>query len=1807
MTLVKRLRLFFKTKVSGYLTRDGRWVDLHFDKRPTRKPTIAHGPSAVPAESTTDSGLAVPQERSQLNLLSVLDLPSRKRKLFKKPETASTRPDTDIPVSQSDGPEQETQAAEDASTRLDYGRSWDKVSKALPKFGAQETWTPSQRKKANEAAKEILECVDVTTGKDNRPLTAKEQRSRLERLTKSDKVPKNWRTKLAAYSGQGGIGDSLNEYYTPPNVAAAMWNLLSRMGLQTGHVLEPSAGTGVFQETKPHGVKMTAVEWDKTASTVNALLHPDDDVVHSSLEDFVTADMKKYDAVIGNVPFGVRGAIAVSDKPELSTAEQYFLDTALDKTKDGGVVSLIVPHGIATNQTTRVFRQRVMAKAEILAVHRMPNTAFAHSGTGVVTDILVLRKRPQEVAGALGILEKKDLQALGAWDGPWMDAAILDDPARGFLHGTAQTNWRGGVDVGGSMDGIPSKIAQTPITSQPLSLSLEMIQQQVQDRPDLLKKANWAAKKNPYPELANGTTRLINGVLYVLQGEPRRWHKADEIGPGVQYTKDSKEGLALELGQRLKYMADGYASGSDFSKLDIAALRGAVLGYVSAHGNPSGDTVLAEMAARDPRFYPLLVAVDADGQPSSLLRGEMSGRALGVTNTKDFDEVMRILLNGDGRNVSLQDIAVNWTGGTDSDEENHEEIVKKLYGSDRYAMNLDGTMWGTRDDLLSGDLYPKRDAMSIAISAMPDSPVRHKLEQQLAWLDDSLAPKSMEEFEVSLRSGWMPPEILGEFLTSKAYAYGEKNKSDIRYVVDFNDGVYNITNVGQGQGYLNGIYHDYLNRLSMKEKEWNQIVDLEKEFQTWLATSPHRSTIEDLYNRLYNGYRPKRYGMQEVPLPGWNPERTLNAYQHPALRWAIEEGKGIISYDVGLGKTPMAIALVKALKSQGKVQRPLIVVPKSLTANWAAEIEAFAPGSSVLIIGETHTRDKDGKLKARADSPEDRHKKWHQMMQGSYDYVLVTAPAFEEIDVDPITKGEYVNQDFWVKRSKKLDKATPRHVREIQERYQQAMANKDFQKRTNAVYFNDLGIDCLIGDEFHAYKNLFEAHNRFGEKPKFLGGSGFAKRSLDMQHKCKWVRDHNGNRGVFELTATPTKNSPLEIYSMLSHIAPELFEQRGIRNQEEFIDRYCEIEKRQILNSLGGIEEMPVVTGFKNMNELRTIMGRYIYRKTAVDVGLQIPEKDEHSHYVAMTPEQESVYSDLRALGMNQKAKDSGEAHIFSLMDKMSKASMDLSLLDPEKYAKADSPKYASIVKHVKEGVAEGGQVIFADQVDVHQKLKAQLIKSGIKEDQIGIINAQVCKDSAKRQNVADDFVSGKLKVVIGNTATMGEGVNLQKFTTDIHHADQPWEPASIQQRNGRGIRQGNKLKSVRVHNYFAKKSFDGYRYQTVAGKRDWMDQLWHGADRLENLSAKGLNISRDDFTIMMADDPDKARVELAKNKDAQLEKYKAVKQDEAISKFRMLMHLKRNHAALENKETKSAAMLHYRVQKMTDELKSDAHFLHKDLLNESRPILMTKTSLPIFQGGIYEMSAKDDAPAKMGKHAMWRVTAVDLDKQEVTMRPVGHISISVHANDDYTCKVDELSTGMKMGKAVTQHEELKMAIASMRHPSGLASYPEALIADMEPEIQERLRTMMAAPKEQDYSKPYGEQRKELWTISASGTMQKLFPGHKEDAEAATFILPTSKYMPNLVKRVVEEKDDALRYGGSYGGRRKHSSASSYYANALNEIVGWEKAHALVVEYRKQAKQSRESGKVFTPQDFKSQIVLSKARVTLKFKESANG
>src|SRR5690606_23900437 len=339
-------------------------------------------------------------------------------------------------------------------------------------------------------------------------------------------------------------------------------------------------------------------------------------------------------------------------------------------------------------------------------------------------------------------------------------------------------------------------------------------------------------------------------------------------------------------------------------------------------------------------------------------------------------------------------------------------------------------------------------------------------------------------------------------------------------------------------------------------------------------------------------------------------------------------------------------------------------------------------------------------------------------------------------------------------------------------------------------------------------------------------------------------------------------------------------------------------------------------------------------------------------HLVDMTPKQQEVYAALREMAEEASAKDAtGDAHIFSIMDKMTKAALDLELLDPETYKGANSPKYAELAKHVKEGLKDGAQIVFSEFVESHDKIVAALVDAGVPRERIGVINAKVAGSAVKRQNIADALNNGKLDVVIGN-ATMAEGLNLQKRTTDIHHLDIPWTPAAIQQRNGRGLRQGNLNKAVRIHSYLSRGSFDGYRYQSVSAKKDWQELLWNGGNRVENLAREG-NLSREEMRIMLAADPEEARRKFEADKAAARQRYDAGQRAEANQAFLRFQEMKRSYAGLKNKNTASAQRLRQRIEAARKALLNNKYFSAKHALDSDTDVLIEPQTGSALQAGV--------------------------------------------------------------------------------------------------------------------------------------------------------------------------------------------------------------------------------------------------------------
>lgn len=1437
---------------------------------------------------------------------------------------------------------------------------------------------------------------------------------------------------MRQYSGNGGCGDSLNEFYTDEGVAASMWHVAARLAGPVGTAFEPSCATGVFLHTAPAGYRVTGVEMDPISQACAVALHGDRHEIMEpqSLERFSRSDGgRQFGVVIGNPPYGPRGSLAKDDKPRLASAETYFIDTAIDKCQPGGIIALVVPASVLNNKNGRAFRERMLRKAEFLGAQRMPNTAFEASHTDVTADIIWLRKRADDVAGALMTVDKDTLKAVGVWDPEFLSGDYFKWRGAANVFGKEGTAMRAFGEiyaVTGSMAGVAERLRDFephPVGTTP---TVQDIVAALGSDEAAVKKALGGALVRPYAVGRDGDTKVVDGVTYVLRGRPLRWHNV----------ADMLEHEAVSEARPLAQMIERATAGQD---VDNDALAAAVQAYVARHGIPVKNKDLVAAADHDKVLHKLIGAVAPDGTLSDAVRGTRAAVVASSVETA----AATLAAESETGGFTLGELSVR----SGKPLKDLDDLVFASAGFAFDGIKGGQGFWTTMDAYLTGDLWTRLDAARHALTVKgiaEDPALAAKLQLQVKRLEETIAPKCLEDVEIMLNSAFLPTDLIESWMDSKVAELRAKDPKSQYYAdmkparVTFKDGIYTVTG---GDGY-HGTLVKYLNRDGVRQDDMPTINKWNEEFKKWILSSDRRDEIEDLYNRKFRGFVDREWSQAPIDVPGLDTDggrRAPNAYHWDSLRWALHKGKGIIADDVGLGKTLRGLMLARLAKLNGKAQKPTFVVPKSVLANWVAEADLWFPGSRILVIGETYTRDKDGNLKSKPDTAAERNRKYHDLAQNDYDFVFINRDSFNELDLDPATKDHYMEQDFWVQRGKALGNAGDKRVRKVREQFEQGQAKREFDKKTDAVYFNDLPIDMLIMDEGHAYKNLYAAKQRFGESPKFLGGQGQSNRAFDLSFKTAWLRDKNQGKGIYMLTATPTKNSPLEIYSMLSYVAPEEFARCGIRNSEEFLERYCEFGRELISTTGQGVEEALVTKGFKNVNELTAIMAKYVKRRTAAEVGLVIPTAQEEKHLVDMTASQQAVYAGLRAELEAAKDGDAeGTAHIFSIMDRMAKAALDPGLLDLKTYAAAPiSPKIAACATQAAAGAKEGGQVIFCEAVDAHEKIAEALVAAGVPRDRIGVMNGQVASSSAARQTLSDKFNAGKLDVIIGNKI-MEEGVNLQKRTADIHHLDTPWDPATFQQRNGRGVRQGNKRGTVRVHPYLSRGSFDGYRYQSMAAKKDWQTELYSGADRIENLN-KG-KISRDDMMIAMAADPDAAREKILGDKQAAQERIAATGRVDAAQEFVRFQSMSRSLRGLKNKDTAAGQRLRVQIDRAKTKLAANRFFKAKGALDSNEDVLINPGTGDTVQRGMALECDEAD-----GTKSRWVVTGVDSEAQTVSMRPYANTT----GHGGTIVSVDKLANGVKEFEfnAAAEADEVttKLTAAAEAKMAGIKSHPEAM------------------------------------------------------------------------------------------------------------------------------------------------------------------
>jgi hypothetical protein len=1592
-----------------------------------------------------------------------------------------------------------------------------------------------QRKKVNQAALDLL-------------AQGKTEYSPEEMIT------------LAQYSGKGGLGKdtgSINEYYTRADVAAHVVSQLRAAGFVGGTLLEPACGTGVFL----HGVKDDSavlpigVDISKDSSAIAAALNPHADVSHARFERFLLDNPDtQLDGITGNIPFGpcqMSGddndmAASAAFRDKYKTAEALFLTEGMKRLKPGGVMSVVVPHGVTTGSQHQKLRAELCKHGRVIGVQRLPGDAFEHTGTATVTDVLVMQKHPDSIADAIARGDKDTL--LAVTDSSFIGGSYFEDNPDHVLGSVEETTnqWGGkAFKVNGS-----TEAALTRGKAQTLS-------------PSVTYEGLEGVTATPEDGVPIGSTKSINGRQYRFEGDPPRWHRVDEEPTepvslaAEDYGHDTLEAVheaIRDVGKRMAIApehltnhlnlvkADGLLSGPDLAGLkaahtamnsgkageqgkiiyamvlahhlralqdggadgaDIRQGLGMLMAYKEQYGSAAGDRTLTRLALDYPALLSLQGAFRDDGSisdywanPSALKNQEE--RTAGSAGAAAGEAYRAYGANP----VELSQVREFFPSDLPDDEFKAKVLADPTIGySNGQFMPIQHLIKGDGFELMD-DLQAQRD------ESAPGSAEQRKLQEQVDLVRSKMQLRTFEDLPVNIWNvgSWIPVQAFNEFCSTmgiqlQVEATGDGKFEPTRFAEDkknkLNQGLLAVLN-GQKIRANTTAEKGYLMKDALK--------DFQADFKDWLAATPYRDEIEDTYNRAFNARLDTEYSGDPLDIQGFDQSggKRLHDYQCSTVRQMADQGRGIISLGVGLGKTATAIALAMHLKQQGRVKKNGFVVPKSVLANWVKELKFWAPDASVMVLGmsqqywkdgseayevpgyqmamvgdkpqtfkdgspklrlvgdlkgmvllttgkgkaETYATDEQGNyllfdeedsdkpLKQReytAISPEDlransvplygggenlpvkdeqgnfvlfadgdrdrqnpipftgaalkkdgilsmvsddaatKERKMQQTAQNAFDVVLMSEPVFQRINLTPEKYQEYVGdtvkrhinpeggfaKNLSVRAAKRMSNEGPTEgdVRENEagnleefrdgrwhrvsaddEKRGYAKLKQQEQKmgelvgrqgrKTSNIYWENLGIDNLIADEAHHYKNLFAPHR--AESDIAYLSTAQSNRSLDFYFKAKHTLETNNSQNCYLLTATPTSNNPLEIYNMLVHIAPDELDSRGIHNIDQFLEHFGKVESVSTLNlKLENVEKTGLI-GFQALRDLRKLTKQYVRIESAKSLQekgnttFRQPKKNQQVHTVQLTPQQQAIYADvqdrleeLQKKRQAGKPHEEGDDHAFSCISDMDKAALDIQhyantrsdhglevdLSGPDA---ARSPKIEKTVEQVMASrqASQGKQIIFCDAVSMHDSLKASLVAAGYPEDEIVVVNAKEMPTATDRLRISQAYNSGKISLVIGNTATMGEGMNFQVGTTDIHHLNLPWTPKDIEQRDGRGVRQGNALDSVNVHYYLAEGSLDEYRQDNLARKEGAFDELWNGeADSASNLEAEMDQDTERLIQALSTKDPAEARRRIEQQKAEAEAKRKAEGAKAAFRQFESLQNKMKLYQGLTDEE----------------------------------------------------------------------------------------------------------------------------------------------------------------------------------------------------------------------------------------------------------------------------------------------------------------
>ena len=1231
----------------------------------------------------------------------------------------------------------------------------------------------------------------------------------------------------------------LNAHYTSPTVIKAMYAAIEKMGFRMGNILEPSCGIGNFFGLLPEsmaGSRLYGVELDSLTGRIAKQLYQNANIAIQGYEATSLPD-SFFDVAIGNVPFGDYGVADKRYDRNRFLIHDYFFAKTLDKVRPGGIVAFVTSSGTLDKKNPAV-RKYIAQRADLLGAIRLPNNAFlANAGTGVVADILFLQKRDRPIE------IEPDWVHLGKTDGKFIiNQYFVNNPGM-ILGELSEENTQYGKQA---VTVKPIAGAELP---EQLSDAIANIHAKITE-PEQLEEAeeNIGESIPADPNVRNFSFTVVDGDIYYRENSVM--HKvelsvtAENRIKGMVKIRDCTRKL-------IEYQLEGYSD--DLIRQEQQTLNRLYDEFTSQYGllNSRANNT----AFSDDSSYCLLCSLEVLDENGALVRKAdmFSKRTIRqqepVTSCDTAADALAVSLSEKAK-VDLQYMG-KLTGKTE------EQLTEDLAGI--IFFNPSSEQYETADEYLSGDVRWK-----LRLLKEIDNP---KYAANMEALE-KVQPNDLTASEIDVRLGaiWIPPEDIQRFvieLLKPAYYASSKIKVHYsRLTAQWNisgktSDYGNVTaNVTYGTKRINA-YKIIEETLNLKDvRIFDTVYDessgekrilnrnetvlaqqkqqlIKDAFRDWLWKDPdRRDRLTTLYNTKFNSIRPREYDGSHIRFVGMNPEITLRPHQVNAVARVIYGGNTLLAHVVGGGKTFEMVAAAMESKRLGLCQKSLFVVPNHLTEQWAAEFLQLYPSANILVATK-----KDFETR-------NRKKFCSRIATGDYDAVIIGHSQFEKIPmslerqrailqtqldeiIDGISEAKRENAErFTIKQMEKSRRSIKLKLDKL----------NDQTRKDDVVTFEELGVDRLFVDEAHSFKNLF-----LYTKMRNVAGLSQteALKSSDLFMKCRYMDELTGSRGTVFATGTPISNSMTEMYTMQRYLQYDALCSHGLQHFDAWASTFGEtITAMELAPEGTGYRAKTRFARFYNLPELITMFRQVADVQTADMLKLPVPEAEYHNEVIKPFGFQKDMVDSFaeRAEKVRNGMVDATVDNLLKITNDGRKLALDQRLTDellpddPESKVNTCLDNIHRIWEASKE--QKSTQLVFCDlstphgdgKFNVYDDLKAKLVRMGVPETEIAFIHN--AKTEAQKAALFTNVRSGNVRILLGSTAKMGAGTNVQKRLIAEHHLDIPWRPSDIEQREGRILRQGNENKRVDIFRYVTENTFDSYMWQTIESKQKFISQI---------------------------------------------------------------------------------------------------------------------------------------------------------------------------------------------------------------------------------------------------------------------------------------------------------------------------------------------------------------------------------------------